>query len=374
MKHTITSAAIWFFAICLAVAAGITYLNFLPHASVDADALRLDDQEATIRAIQRANPAVVSVTVSETQKPVATPDGKGTIQNLEVSRRNASGFLISADGLILTNRHVVSIAKGNEGEYRVTLYSGKQYYAQLIGTDPMNDLAVLKIYDAKLPFLQMGDSNKLVTGSSVIAIGNALGRYSNSATKGIVSGLGRSLQASDSNGEDEQLQNIIQTDAQINVGNSGGPLIDLSGNVVGINVAKDEGGESIGFAIPINEARPVIESARNLGRIVRSRLGVRYVIITPDIAEQKKLPRTSGAYIMGNGPEELAVAVGSPAALAGIQEGDIIYEVDGRPVDERQPLVSYINQYAPGKRLGLKVQRGDKIFSVIVTLDELNPL
>lgn len=357
----------------LFLTSGIVLTNNFIKQGVQADALRLDEQEATIRAINRAAPGVVSITVFENidLEIFDQLTDKISIEQRKIKRGASSGFLISADGLILTNKHVAAAGAEGKTEYKVMLNSGKTYYAQLIGKDPVNDLAILKIFDKNLPFLELADSNNLKVGSSVIAIGNALGRYDNSATKGIVSGLGRSLLASGGDGSTEDLQNVIQTDAQINFGNSGGPLINLEGKVVGINVAKDEGGESIGFSIPINEAKPVINSAREVGRIIRSYLGVRYLIITPEIAEEKKLPRTTGALVIDGENGEPGVASDSPAAKVGLLVNDIIFEIDGKKIDERLPLRSYISQFSPGKKLGLKIQRGDQIFTKIVTLDEI---
>jgi len=353
-KQIVISILVVIFFVGGAVALTKTFFN----GGVSADTLRLDEQEATIRAINRATPGVVSISIFETTEKEKVKIGSG------------SGFLISADGLILTNKHVASAGAEGKSEYKITLYSGKQYYAQLIGKDPIDDLAVLKIFDKNLPYLELGDSNNLKVGTSVIAIGNALGRYANSATKGIISGLGRSLSASGNNGTTENLENVIQTDAQINVGNSGGPLINLEGKVIGINVAKDNGGESIGFAIPINKAKPVITSVKNTGRIIRSFLGVRYVTITPEIAEEEKLARSTGALIVVNDKGEAGILPDSPADKAGLLVGDIIFEVDGKKINEQLPLSAYVNQFAPGKKLGLKVQRGTTIFTKIVTLAE----
>lgn len=337
----------------------------------EADSLRLDEQEATIRAIKQVSPAVVSInTFDIAELTVENEDGSRSIKREKVDRGSGSGFLISADGLIITNRHIASGVSRDRGEFKVTLNSGKQYYAQFIGNDPLHDLALLKIFDTNLPFVKLGDSSKLTVGTTVIAIGNSLGRYSNSATKGIVSGLYRNIEASGNNGTTEDLKNVIQTDAEINLGNSGGPLIDLEGNVVGINVAKDFGGASVGFSIPINEAKPIIASARSSGRIIRARLGVRFLMITPEIAEERKTSRQSGALLIISNKGETAITPGGPAEKVGLQAGDIIFEIDGRPIDERLPLSSYINQFSPGKKLGLRIQRGNEIFTKIVTLDE----
>lgn len=361
------------FIACLSLA--VVSASFLGarYQGAEADTLRLDDQEATIRAINRAIPGVVSIVVNEEQEVQTTDPATGAVSRVteKVRRGAGSGFLISEDGLILTNKHVVTVADIAKADYRVTLYSGKQYYAQLIGQDPVGDLAILKIYDSKLPFLEIGDSNRLKVGTTVVAIGNALGRYDNSATKGIISGLGRNLTAASDDGSSENLENVIQTDAEINHGNSGGPLIDLNGLVIGVNVAKDEGGGGLGFSIPINEARPVISSARAFGYIIRARLGLRYQMITPELAEQQKLTHAFGALAVAGEAGEAAVLPGSPAEKAGLREGDIIFEIDGQTVDERRPLISYINQFSPGKTIGLRVQRGDKIIVIKALLDKL---
>lgn len=337
-----------------------------------AEDLRLDEQEATIRAINKVMPAVVSIIVYDQNESVLIDlgSGKQEIKKEKAQKGSGTGFLISADGLILTNKHVVSIAKEKTAEYKILLNSGKQYYAQLIGKDQINDLAVLKIFDKNLPSVELGSSDKLQIGSTVIAIGNALGRYQNSATKGIVSGLGRNMEASDKSGNVESLDNVIQTDAEINLGNSGGPLIDLSGKVVGVNVAIDEAGSSIGFAIPVNDAKPVIKSVREIGRIVRPRLGVRYVMLTSEIAEEQSLKRTSGAWITADESGAAPILGDSPAEKAGLADGDIIFEINGIKLDEKNTLLSAVQRYKPGNKLGLKIQRGDKIIIRTVTLDE----
>ncbi|QQS60710.1 trypsin-like peptidase domain-containing protein [Candidatus Falkowbacteria bacterium] len=357
----IRTALAWSVIAITTVFVGFGVSQVISHQNVHADVLQFDEQEATIRAIKRAIPGVVSISIQQPSDNPADPK--------KVKKGSGSGFLISADGLILTNKHVVE--SGDEkSEYKVTLYSGKQYFAQLIGKDPLNDLAILKIYDKNLPYLEIGDSNKLTIGMTVIAIGNALGRYDNSATKGIVSGLARNL--SIFGVESGDLRNLIQTDAEINLGNSGGPLINLEGKVVGVNVAKDNGGQSIGFSIPINEVKPIIESARTSERISRAYVGLRFYMITPELADEKKLLRTTGALIMPGLEEgEVAIIPGGPADKAGLQEGDIIFEIDGRVLDERLPISAIINQFKPGKKLGFKVQRGKSIFNKIVTLEEI---
>ncbi len=350
----------------------LRFPQFYSGQTGQAEDLRLDDQEATIRAIKQVIPAVVSIIVYDYEEMLSIDISTGAyiIEKEKIQKGSGTGFLISPDGLILTNRHLVNVAEQETGEYRIILNTGKQYYAQLIGKDPLNDLAVLKIFDKDLPYVALGDSDYSQIGTTVVAIGNALGRYQNSVTKGIISGLGRSLVASDQTGNIEVLDNIIQTDAEINLGNSGGPLIDLTGKVIGVNAAIDREGASIGFAIPINDARPVIKSVKEIGRIVRSRLGVRYIMLTPELAQDMKVTRDKGALIVQGEDGSPAILPSSPAEKAGLTKGDIIFEVNAIKVEGKNTLLSIIQKYKPGDKIGLKVQRGEKVLIIIVTLDE----
>ncbi len=371
MKKIVLASLI--FVIGLSVGLGVFGFYYTKIDSVVADDLSLDDQEATIRAIKKMVPAVVSIIVYDQQEYIVTDSSTGqtTTQSHRVEKGMGTGFIISSDGLILTNKHVVNSGAEKTAEYRIILNSGKQYYAQLIGKDPLNDLAVLKIFDKDLPFVELGDSDNLELGSTVMTIGNALGRYQNSVTKGIVSGLGRKLIASDQSGNAESFDNVIQTDAEINFGNSGGPLVNLNGQVIGINVAIDEAGSSIGFAIPINDARPVINSVKEIGRIVRVRLGVRYFMLTPQIALDYNLPIDTGAWISrGDVLDSPAVLPDSPAEKGGIEEDDIIMEINAIKIEGKTTLLSVIQKYKPGERIGLKIRRGEKVIIRVVTLDE----
>lgn len=358
----------------IGASAALFVYNYNPNiVKVIADTLRLDDQEATIRAINKVMPAVVSIIIMDKQTTtlINLNTGEQTQKTETVQKGSGTGFLISADGLILTNKHVVSAGNEKTAEFKIILNTGKQYYAQLIGKDPINDLAVLKIFDKNLPFVALGDSDKLQIGSTVTAIGNTLGRYQNSATKGIVSGLGRSIEASDQSGSiNETLDNVIQTDAEINLGNSGGPLVNLEGNVIGVNVAIDQAGSSIGFAIPINDARPVIKSVREIGRIVRPRLGIRYHMLTPVLAQQLKLAKDSGAWISINEDGAPSVLAGSPADLAGLKPGDIITEINGIKIQGKTTLISIVQRYKPGDKIGLRVFRDGEFLVLIAVLDE----
>lgn len=334
--------------------------------------LKFDEQEASIRAIKKVSPAVVSIIVYvQTERITINLDTMQRNTTKEkVKKGSGTGFLISSDGLIITNKHVISLDTEKNSEYRIILNSGKEYYAQLIGKDLINDLAVLKIFDKNLPVVEMGDSDKLGQGMTVMAIGNALGIYQNSVTKGIVSGLGRSIVAGDQSGNSETLDNVIQTDAGINPGNSGGPLIDLDGKVMGINTAIDQSGESIGFAIPINDAKVVINSVKKNGRIIRPRLGISYIMLTPELVKDNKLARSNGAWIT-KGDSSSAVISGSPAEKAGLQEGDIIFEINAKKLEGKTTLLSVIQRFKPGDKIVLRVQRGKAVFSKHVVLDEL---
>ncbi|PIR93249.1 hypothetical protein COT99_01720 [Candidatus Falkowbacteria bacterium CG10_big_fil_rev_8_21_14_0_10_43_10] len=336
-------------------------------AAVD---LQLDEQEATIRAINKVSPAVVSIIIYDYQDVINISSQGAQVTKQKNQVGSGTGFLISTDGYILTNRHVVKAGNPKVAEYQIILNSGKKYFAQYIGVDPLKDLGVLKIFDKDLPYIEMGDSDQLVQGMSVMAIGNSLGKYQNSVTKGIVSALGRSIAASDNRGNVESLDNVIQTDAEINPGNSGGPLIDLSGRVVGINTAIDQSGSSIGFAIPINDARVIIQSLKESNRIVRPRIGIRYIMLTPEIAVKNNLLRDNGAWITRDDTGEPAVLPDAPAAKGGLAEGDIVFEINAIKVEDNNTLFNIIQKYKPGDRLGLKIQRGDKVIIRVITLDE----
>jgi len=342
--------------------------------ALTAQDLRLDDQEATIRAIKKVKPAVVSIVVYDYGSVLEVETGKNKLDlaKKRLEKQRGTGFIVSANGYILTNKHVLFGVNRKSAEYRVILNSGKEYYAQFIAEDPVFDLAVLKIFDKNLPVAELGDSGKLEEGATVLAIGNALGRYENSVTKGIVSGLGRSVVASDGANNTEQLDNVIQVDAKINHGNSGGPLLDLYGRVVGINTAIEEAGSSIGFAIPINDAKIVIDSIVKSGKIKRPYLGVSYIMLTPQDAIDNGLARQNGAWITADkdGGEKALIA-GSPAEKAGLAEGDIIFEVNAIKIEGKNTLLSVIQKFQPGKKIGLKIQRGDKILVKTVELGEM---
>jgi len=349
-----------------------------------------DYESAVIAAVKKASPAVVSIVISE-QVPiveqcpynpfgdlppefqqffgntpsVTQPCDTGKTQLQEVG--GGSGFIISSDGLILTNKHVVS---DTAASYTVITNDGKKYTAKVLARDPSQDFAVVKINATGLPSVSLGDSDGLELGQTAIAIGNALGQFSNTVSIGVVSGLERTVTASDqADGQQETIQGVIQTDAAINPGNSGGPLLDLAGDVIGINTAVASGAQSIGFAIPINRAKHDIASVKTTGNIQSPYLGVRYITVTSDIATQQNLPISSGALVRGSG-DGPAVAPGSPADKAGIQAEDIILKVNGQQLDANHVLGDVIAQYNVGDTVTLTVNRGGKEITLKATLGQ----
>ncbi|MEY4745249.1 MAG: hypothetical protein RL272_1194, partial [Candidatus Parcubacteria bacterium] len=282
-----------------------------------------------------------------------------------------SGFIVSADGTVVTNKHVVA---DEAADYTVIMQDGRKFPGKVLGRDPSNDIAIIKIEKADgkdFPFIPFGDSSKLKVGQRAIAIGYALGRFDNTASTGIVSGLDRSIQAGDGMNQAEDLFGIIQTDAAINPGNSGGPLLNLNGEAVGVNVAIVQGSQNIGFALPINDVRKVVESVAKGGKISRPFLGVRYVMIDKDLKDKNQLPVDYGALVVrGQDKTELAVMPGSPADLAGIVENDIILEVDGKKLGDDNPLFVAVAKHDVGDKVAMKILHKGQEKTVEVTLAE----
>lgn len=285
----------------------------------------------------------------------------------QVSQAAGTGFILSSDGYIATNKHVVA----NATKIGVILDDGSTYEdVELIGTDPINDFAIIKIKDIKdLTPIKIGDSKTTNIGQQVVAIGNALGTYQNSVTSGIISGKGRSLTASDSSRTTyETLSDMIQTDAAINGGNSGGPLVNAAGEVIGINTAYASQGNNVGFAIPINSVKGIMAGVLKDGKFERAVLGVRYQTITPLIAKEKKLDVTAGAYVKGSNNAS-AVIKGSAGDKAGIKDGDIITAVNGTKIGTAGSLGSLIGEYAVGDTVKLEVYRDKKYIQLDVKLE-----
>lgn len=286
-----------------------------------------------------------------------------------------TGIILSEDGYIVTNRHVIDEAAT---DVSVTLSDGTQLdEVEVVGRTADSDtldIAFLKIKDTKgkkLSAAKLGDSSKVQVGDKVVAIGNALGQFQNTVTSGIISGYGRNLEASDGEGsESESLQNLFQTDTAINEGNSGGPLVNINGEVIGINTAIASGGaENIGFAIPLNDVQGLIKSVLKSGKLERPYLGVRYVTLTDQYAYEFNLDIKRGAYLAPNQASS-AVIAGSPADKAGLKEKDIITKVDGTAIDERNSLVSLVSRKAVGEQVELTVIRDGKEQKIKVTLEQ----
>lgn len=279
-----------------------------------------------------------------------------------------TGFIVTSDGLIITNKHVVD---DTEAEYTVLMNDESKYKAKVLARDPVNDIAILKIDKKNLPVIELGDSDKLRVGQTVIAIGNALGEFRNTVSVGIVSGLKRNITASSAYGKSEELTDVIQTDAAINPGNSGGPLLNLAGQAIGVNVAVVRGSENIGFAIPINEVKNVLESVKKYGKIVRPWLGVRYVMINKNLQAKNNLPFDYGALILrGQTADELAVIPGSPADKVALVENDIILEVDGKKLAGKYNLSRAITEHKAGDKIKLKVYHKGTEKEMWVILEE----
>jgi serine protease Do len=345
-------------------------------------------EDAVINAVKKASPSVVSIIISKDLPVMETyyydpfEGFFGNDLNLRVPGvrqkgtekqeiGGGTGFIISEDGLILTNKHVVLDA---EAEYTVLTNEGDKFTAKVLAKDPVQDIAVLKIEAGKkLPVVALGDSDGLEIGQSVIAIGNVLGEFRNSVSVGIVSGLGRSITASGDSGFSEALDDIIQTDAAINKGNSGGPLLNLKGEVSGINTAVELSAQSVGFAIPINKAKKDIVQVRESGKISYPFLGIYYTLITPALKKDFNLQVDYGAWIghdqTGRETAE-AVFTDSAAEKAGLKKDDIILEFGGEKVNLESPLVRLLAKYNPGDSVSLKVLRGTEEKILSITLGE----
>ncbi len=347
----------------------------------------LQEQSATIAAVKKVSPAVVSIIISKDLSKYYnhtgpnifpfddffefgfpefySPQQKKGKQEIGVG----TGFIVDGEkGLIITNKHVVA---DEDAEYSVITNDGQRYdNVEVLARDAINDLAIIKIKAKGLPQVELGDSDSLEIGQTVIAIGFALGEYKNTVTKGVISGRGRTIVAGDFRSS-ESLENVIQTDAAINPGNSGGPLLNLKGQVIGVNTAISREGQLIGFAIPANEAKFVYESIRDTGRIVRAFLGVRYIILNKAIAQANNLKVDYGALIVrGSTLEDLAVVPGSPADKAGLQENDIILEVNGKKINKNYSLRRAIGRLKPGEEVELKIFHKGKEKVVKVKLEE----
>lgn len=324
------------------------------------------DRNPVAKIAKECSPAVVNIDtetmVKQTPFPFANDPffkeffGKELDQynRMVPMRGKGSGFIVDAAGYILTNNHVVEGAD----KITVTLLDGRHFPAKLIGRDPTYDLAVIQIKAPNLPVLALGDSDETEVGEWVVAIGNPLG-FENTVTAGVISGKNRTLQAADVN-----FQGFMQTDAAINPGNSGGPLINLDGRAVGINTAIVPYAQGIGFAVPVNMAKQVMDDLIKHGEVKRGWLGVMLQTITPGFAETYKIPTSEGAIISD-------IVKGSPAERSGLRRGDVVVGVDGKKVKSSQDAVLYVRGKLMGENVKLEIYRDGKKQTVEVKLGEI---
>lgn len=314
-------------------------------------------EESSIASVaEKVAPSVVSI-ITETRSGGPFYSGSG--------QAAGTGIVVSKDGYVMTNNHVLENARtvsvvNNKGE----LYDD----VSIIGRDPLNDIAFLKIKsDTTFTPAELGSSSTIRIGQQVVAIGNALGQYSNTVTSGIISGTGRPVTASTGTGTTESLTDLIQTDASINPGNSGGPLVNMAGQVIGINTAIVEDANGIGFAIPINATKGTLAGVLETGEVNRSYLGVNYLTITPSVAREYKLSVNNGAYIHVDGTGN-AVVSGSPADKAGLKNEDIITKVNNEALGTAGSLSSVLGAYKPGDKVTLTYLRDGNERTTTVTL------
>ncbi len=320
---------------------------------VNNQPVSIDESSATIDVAAAVSPAVVKITVGgvDPASGIIPPTGVG------------SGFIYDPRGWILTNRHVV---EGSEA-LTVELDDGREFPGTVYGVDTLTDLAIVKIEATSLPAARLGDSSALKVGQLVVAIGSPLGTFTNSVTSGIVSGKGRPI-TTDGN---QNLNNLIQTDAAINPGNSGGPLLDAGGNVVGVNTAIAADSNGVGFAIPIDIARPIMEQAVAGEKLTRPYMGVVYRALDVQYAKANDLSVSEGALVIPGGSQNRptpAVVPDSPADKAGVRDGDIITRVNDQPIDGDHPLDATLSEYAPGDTVTIEVLRDGQTLKLSLTL------
>jgi serine protease Do len=308
--------------------------------------------------------ANVADNVGKSVVSIVTESTSSLFSRTYVASSAGTGIIVSSDGYILTNKHVV------DGASKVSIITadGTMYQdVSIVGSDPLNDIAFLKVRGVDdLPSATLGDSSTIRIGQQVVAIGNALGQYHNSVTTGIISGTGRPIVASSARGGQESLTDLLQTDAAINSGNSGGPLVNLSGQVIGINTAIATSANSIGFSIPINAAKGLLRGVLDTGKVERAFLGVNFVGVSPEIAKEYNLKATKGAYVYSDSANP--VSVGGPADKAGIKAGDVITKIDDHIVGGVANLSSVIGLYRPEEVVKITIVRGDQTLELSATL------
>ncbi len=336
-----------------------------------------------IKIAKKVCPAVITVIVSKDLPKVedfySFPYGgkeyimpmmeKGAEAKMEKTQiGGGSGFIISSDGYIITSNHVVA---DTTADYTVIIDPKHKYPAKILSRNPINDIAILKIEGKNFPYIYLADSNKIQIGEEVVAVGNALGEFTDTISAGIVSGLSRYITAF--GGLDHHMQNLrglIQTDAAINPGNSGGPLVNMDGKVIGINTAMIMGAQNIGFAIPINYAKKDLDEVKKYGKIVVPFLGIKYVLLSKEMAKANKLPSEDGAIVVREALGEPPVIKGSAADKAGIKEFDIILECNNQKITAENTLGQILQKCEIGEETNFKILREGKILIFKATLSE----
>ena len=338
------------------------------------------------KTIKKVTPSVVSIIISKSLEeiekefpaemaplmPFGMPELKIPDEKIDsrgmVQVGGGSGFIVDSSGIILTNKHVIS---DTQAEYTVLTDDGKRYPASILARDPIDDVAILKISASDLPIADLGDSSKVELGDDVLAIGNTLGIFKNTVSKGIISGMSRSISAKPDPKEPvQELRGLIQTDAAINPGNSGGPLINLDGEVIGINAAIVFGAQNVGFAIPINSAKRDLADVKKFGRVRRPLLGLRYINIDENLQQKMNLPVNYGALVSGKGPYHEAVIPNTPASVAGLKEKDIVLECNSAKITMEKTIQDFLEELNVGDAMMLKVLRGGKMMDLKVELAE----
>ncbi|MDA1335123.1 MAG: trypsin-like peptidase domain-containing protein [bacterium] len=338
----------------------------------------MNHETEIIHAVEKILPSVVSIIISKHADAVAQTlpfpgmntdtlpkDEKG---NIKIG--GGSGFIISRDGLVLTNKHVIA---DRDADYTIFDQDGSRSGVQVLARDPIHDVAILKMDPPKrFAVAPLGTGEGLRLGQTVIAIGNALGEFQSSVSTGVVSGLSRMISAvSDMSGHQERLRGLIQTDAAINPGNSGGPLMDIHGRVIGINSAVVFGAQNIGFAIPIEKAKRDLDDIKEHGHIRRPFLGIRYILVNKALQQHFSLPVDYGALIVKEEmPGDHAVVPGSPADKAGLKDGDLVLACNQKAITEKNSLEDILENTFPGDGVSLTFLRGNTKDTVKLTLEE----
>ena len=317
----------------------------------------LTDEQQGVLAVREAKASVVNIIGIKNQAAAVSGSNAPTI-TAAPSEVEGTGFVLEADGLIVSNNHVVEDPNMN---YTVVLGDGSEHPAKILNLDKFDDIALLKIDDVTLTPASLGDSDSLETGQSVFAIGNSLGKYEYTVTRGVVSGLGRAVDVSE---DAARMHNLIQTDAAINPGNSGGPLVNMDGQVVGMNTLIDTEGSNLGFAIPINTIKDAVLQLKTFGKVSRPFLGVMFMEISPATQITQNLSVQNGALITG-------VKQGTPADAAGLKSGDIITGVNNVILNQANSLDDVIGKFSAGSQITLKVLRNNQNLEIPVVLGQL---